>query len=373
VLRGFALWGVFMVNFAYTQGPSSAAPDGSLQHLELAASVILSGLFETKFVTLFSLLFGMGLVLQMERGRARGVPMTRLYLRRLGLLFGMGLVHGCLLFEGDILFIYSLAGLVLLGCHAMPLGRLVLLGCCFLTVGLLLSLFWSVFGDEGLAPDPDTAKAMTEGPLGFTLLHRAKSFVFLQFLFLLISFDWRVMAMFFFGAVLMRAKLLEASRRSLQARVALWGLGLGLLLEGYAQSSLSQGWSTPVGLSSYASPLVSLAHELGSLSLAFGIGASVVWGVNTGRCPRLCGWLAALGRMALSNYLLQSVLMNVVLLWFGFGLWGELTRLQGMGLVCALFSLQVLCSVLWSRRFAYGPVEWLWRWSTYGRRPKLLR
>lgn len=373
VLRGFALWGVFLVNFAYTQGPSSVTPGERFYALELWASVLLSGLFETKFVTLFSLLFGMGLVLQMGRGKDRGVPMTRRYLRRLGLLCATGLVHGCLLFEGDILFVYSLAGFVLLACHAMPLRRLLLLGLSFLAIGLVLSLFWSAYGTSGLGPDPDSAQAMTEGPLWFTLLHRAKSFAFVQVVFLLSSFDWRVLAMFFFGALLMRSKALDAEQRSLQGRVACWGVGLGVLLESYAQWVMSAGWSAPVGLASPSTPLSTLAHEFGSLGLGFGLGASVVWCVNTGRCPRLCAWLGALGRMALSHYLLQSVLMNVVLVWFGFGLWGELSRLQGMGLVCVLFWLQLVLSVLWSRCFAYGPAEWLWRWGTYGRRPELLR
>ena len=116
VLRGFALYGVFLTNAFVTAMPMSTAlepPVGLPFWSEELGWWIFDGLLVTKFVTIFSLLFGMGLVLQFERARARHAPFERFYKRRLFALACMGILHGCLLFEGDILFVYAVVGFLL--------------------------------------------------------------------------------------------------------------------------------------------------------------------------------------------------------------------------------------------------------------------
>jgi uncharacterized protein len=302
----------------------------------------------------------------MQRGLSKSPDFRRVYLRRLGILWVLGLLHGIFLFEGDILFFYSMAGALLLACHRFSVRRLVAVGLALLAVGIGLSVLWSAIGEGGFALDDEaTREAMLVGPLGLTIKHRAISFFSLQIVFTIISFNWRVVAMFFFGAALMKSRALDASKLGLHKRLAAAGLSLGLLLEAYGI------WASDgVGLDASNTGLGTMAHELGSLTLAMGLAATVCWMVHTGRCQQLCAWLAALGRSALTNYLLQSIFMNLLLMWFGFGLWGQLSRLQVIAIVCLLFPLQVFASVLWTRRFAYGPAEWLWRWATYGRRPR---
>ena len=86
---------------------------------------------------------------------------------------------------------------------------------------------------------------------------------------------------------------------------------------------------------------------------------------------RVLGWLAPAGRMALTNYLLQSVVAAIAFHGYGFALWGQLGRAAQVALVFAVFAAQVVLSALWLSRFRFGPVEWLWRWLTYGTRPPM--
>ncbi len=368
VLRGFALFGVFMVNLSYVSGPfmGVAGPDAPVS--ERVAQAVLKGVFETKFVTLFSLLFGMGLVLQLERARAKGVEMGAIYRRRLGILFCMGILHGVLLFEGDILFLYSLAGFVLFLCHRWSARKLALASLIPFAIGVVLTSIWALIDEGGFATggayDEELRRSVTEGPLLLTLKMRALTFALLQLLFTIMSFNWRVLALFFLGAALMKTGILGVERKALRARVAVLGITVGATLEGLG--ALVDASGAAPGVTAWAG---ALAHEFGSLVLAFGFGAAVVWSVHAGRCPRVASALACVGRTALTNYLGQSVLMNVTLYWFGFALYDKWSPWGYMALVCVLFAGQVAISAWWIRRFAIGPAEWAWRALTYGRRP----
>ncbi len=372
VLRGFALFGVFMVNLNYVSGPHMGVVGPDAPAIEQAARAILKGVFESKFVTLFSLLFGMGLVLQMQRAAAQGIEMRRTYLRRLGILFCMGALHGVFLFEGDILFLYSLVGLVLFLCHRWSARKLALASIAPFTIGVLLTCGWALFADAGALGGGDgdgefakqSLQAATEGPLSFTIRMRAITFVFIQVFFTFISFNWRVLALFFLGASLMKSCFFRAENSAWHARLASIAIPLGLALEGL--SAYVDTLDAEPGAIALAG---ALGHEFGSLTLAFGFAGAVVWFVHSSVLPRLTSWLACVGRMALTNYLTQSVLMNVVLYWYGFGLWGELSQWAYMGIVVALFTCQVAFSVWWMKRFTIGPMERAWRTLTYGKKP----
>lgn len=367
VLRGFALFGVFLVNLNYVSGPY-IGDLGAADTSDRVTWTLIRGLFETKFVTLFSLLFGMGLVLQMTRGEARGVPMWNVYARRLAVLHVLGALHGCFLFEGDILFLYSLTGFVLLVAHRLPAWILTILALLPLLVGIGLSaLILPVIEAGQYEPGffervigQVHAAAVTEGPLSLTLSLRIYEFLYLLAVLSILSFNWRVLALFFLGAAAMKSELLAPERRHLHGRVALWSGGLGLGLE--TLQAVLRGTET--------APLwATLAHEVGSLALAFGYAGAVCWLVHAQLLPRLSRWLACVGRMALTNYLTQSVLMNLLLYWFGLNLWGALAQWQYVALVVVLFAVQVVFSVQWMQRFTIGPMEWVWRALTYGERP----
>jgi uncharacterized protein len=110
---------------------------------------------------------------------------------------------------------------------------------------------------------------------------------------------------------------------------------------------------------------------MASLILALAYGATIVTVLDGRAGPWMKRWLAPAGRMALTNYLLQSVVGTLLFYQYGLGLWGQVSRAWQFALVIAVFALQLVFSRWWLRRFRFGPVEWLWRWATYGHRPAM--
>lgn len=384
VLRGFALFGVLIVNIPFASLPGeyalSPTTGASSPLRDLIPWALVKGLGETKFVSLFSLLFGIGLVLQTQRAEARGGS-TRFYLRRLFILGVVGLFHGALLWFGDILLPYALAGLVLYGLRNRSSKTLLVIAIPLLIIGSTLSvgLTWLDDGVEGddrglsavLGLDEPWSevevRANTEGPLRLTLAVRAVTYGAWLVLSSVISFNWHVMALFLIGAALMKRGWLGADHRRGHGRLAVAGLMLGLPLE-TAAIALQLSTDFAPGASAAAAALL---HEVGSLVLAAGYLGAVVWVVHTGRLARTHAPLAALGRTALTGYLGQSVAFNLLFPWYGLGLWGRLDRTEIVVLGCLLYGAQVALAMAWLRKYRMGPCEWVWRWATYGQRPGL--
>ncbi|NNM24420.1 MAG: DUF418 domain-containing protein [Phycisphaerales bacterium] len=473
VLRGFAIFGIFWVNIQLMARPfvDFVAPIGGADAAtsELVTWVVIKTLFEFKFVTLFSLLFGMGLVVQCVRADAAGRPFARVYLRRLALLAVMGLAHAFFLWYGDILFMYSVAGLVLLPCARLKgrtlalAGAIILVGTGVVSMGLgaLSVTFSGAFAemeeiaaagadtvadtdtdtdtdadadtDADTDPDPDTdavadavadpdaapdtdadtaADAVTdpvtdadpdpeafrrapfaallaavqvagpfsdeyaelerigfaEGPFSAAFAVRVFTYLFV-FVNSIFSFLWRIIAVFLIGAALMKGRFFEPRHRAWHWRAAVIGLGVGLPAEALVAYLVRQG--------EYGASWVWLGgealHYFASLLLCAGYVGLILLIVNGG----LLGWLrrglAAVGRTALSNYLLQTVVGTFVMQWWGLGLFGTWERPAMITLVVATFVGQILVSLIWLRYFRAGPMEWLWRSATYFRLQPLRR
>ncbi|MEO1370631.1 MAG: DUF418 domain-containing protein, partial [Acidobacteriota bacterium] len=179
-----------------------------------------------------------------------------------------------------------------------------------------------------------------------------------------------VLALFCLGAAAMKLGLLGADRRSLHGRLAINGLVAGLVLEASAIGL----WLHTDFAPGAAGALATLLHEVGSLVLAAGYLGAVLWLVH--RSPKrapgpIQAPLAAVGRTALTSYLGQSVVFNLLFPHWGLGLWSQLGRPTLIALAALIFLAQAAVATLWLRRFSMGPCEWLWRWGTYGARPPL--
>jgi uncharacterized protein len=110
-------------------------------------------------------------------------------------------------------------------------------------------------------------------------------------------------------------------------------------------------------------------HMASSLALAFGYLGIIAWMLARSATARFVAWLAPVGRMALSNYLLQSLVASTIFYGYGLGMWGRIGRGSQVLLVVVIFAAQVVLSRWWLSRYRFGPAEWLWRWGTYGKRP----
>ena len=286
VLRGFALYGVFLVNAFVSARPfeiAIAPPDASEGRGELLAWLAFDVLFSMKFVTLFSLLFGVGLALQHQRAEAKGLSIARVYPRRLLVLAAMGLVHGCLLFEGDILFVYALAGALLYALRARPARALTAVAVAFFAFGLLLSIGWAWIGDEMFADEPDELadaylEATRTGGLADVLALRPVMYVGWLALSSVISFNWRVVAFLFLGAALAEARLDLPGPRRAPAQGCLDRHAGGRSRSADSRPRRSCATTAAPDASSGA-----IAEELGSAVLAFGFAGAVLAIVHAGR------------------------------------------------------------------------------------------
>jgi len=369
VMRGCAIFGIFMVNIQFMAMPFEwAANPHYSEGPDVWAWAVTRTLFEQNFVAIFSMLFGAGLILQMNSAESKGTPFTPLYLRRLAALMLMGLLHGTLLFEGDILLLYSAVGLVLFLCRKLKAKRLLIIGCIPLFIAALGAFLLDGMSDMQSPAEEiqEQVRVHTEGTIAELLAHRSIGFGFWMILSSL-WFNWRVLSMLFLGAALMKLGFFEERRASWHRRAALFGLPLGLGLEALST------WGTWLELPGIKSRLLASLHELSSLSLALGYIGVIALIVHSGSLSRLIKAVSAVGRLSLSNYILQSVIANLLFTFIGLAWFGERTRWELMGIVCTIYAAQIGLSVLWLRSFRMGPLEWAWRAVTYLRLEPLKR
>jgi uncharacterized protein len=393
-LRGFALLGIALMNIEYFTRPLQGMVFGLNQTLtgaDRAAAWLIAAFVQGKFWALFSLLFGMGFAVMFERAEARpgGGDFAAVYARRLGFLLLIGLAHALLLWAGDILVPYALAGLLMiLMFRSIPVGQLWRVGLLLHVLPLVL-VWFSAVGVELMQLDPKNGgAALRELAAGERQLHEsyaAAERIYRDGSWMAVTGQrWRdtlmqygylpmtlpmVLGVFLLGAWSMRAGVMRdvAAHRRMFVRLLAMGGPLGAALAIAAMPMIEAG--------NMAMPSILLAKGItlmtaASLLLCLAYASAIVLALQ-GPWPGLARWLAPLGRMALSNYLLQSALFGTLFYGYGFGLWGQVPRAWQVALVAATFAAQMLLSRLWLARYRYGPVEWLWRAFTYGRVPRL--
>lgn len=377
VIRGFALFGVLWMNlYAITAFPT---PRDVLDRLWTAPADQVVGfvgqwLMLDKAQTLFGILFGFGFAVFVDRLSERRGDAGAVYARRLCALAIFGVAHFVLLWWGDILHDYALVGFVLLLTRRWPGWLLLLLGTALmLFAGQLLPLALHLWNTPdvaagvaaSLALQRHTAwQALTGGDYRLLLeLVRERAMLFYATPFILTSWPL-ILGQFLFGAWLYRTGWLQEPERHLPVfrRAAAFGLPLGLAL-----ALLRPARASIMGLHPHPAGLGLALLEAASLPvLAIGYaGVLVLAGRRSAWRRRLQG-LAAFGRMALTNYVLQSVFYFLVLDGFGLGLIGQIGQAADLGLALAVASAQVAFSVWWLTRYRFGPLEWLWRSATYG-------
>ncbi|MGB0331278.1 MAG: DUF418 domain-containing protein, partial [Planctomycetota bacterium] len=352
VLRGVALLGILMVNLPFLGLPLSVAGDAPSLWEGGGASAwtaaLVRGLAENKFMGLFSLLFGMGLALQVDRAEARGVNPRSFYPRRLAVLAVFGVLNGVCIFFGDILLPYAVAGTLLFLLRRCSPRTMLWIAGAFLAVGITLSvLFEGVYVEGSSGSDGERAldQALAEGSFLEGSAARGQIYLFWLFLSSIIAFNWRIMALFLVGAAVLRKGWAEPGAQRIHRRLAVGGLALGLTLEG-ASLLLHGREGATVGLR----VLDVLLHQVGGLSLSAGYAGLIAVWCTSPFGARLRRGLAATGRMALTNYLGQNIVAGLIFYGHGAGKLGDLSRPQLAGLAVLIFTAQVVLSSLWMAR-----------------------
>jgi uncharacterized protein len=386
VLRGFAIFGILLANmFAFSgymfaemagadlSGYWGAAADG-------VVTFLIHVLVDGKFYSLFSFLFGIGFAVQMLRAQEKGFPFVPLFARRLLVLLLLGLAHAIFLWPGDILSIYAFVGFFLLlfrnaSDRVLLIGAMVLLALPVVQYSTMVIISLQTMP---VVPDPAAEAGrgaffggilrafgsgsygeILEANVGILFGGRYPDLIFTGRFF-------KVLAMFLVGFYVGRKRIFEhlPAYVPLFRRVAGWGLALGLA------ANLGMALLIPTGAYYGLQPLgilESLAYAGGvpALCLFYVAGISLLH-LHPAWRSKLAVF-APVGRMALSNYLLQTVVCLLIFYSFGLGFMGRVGVAGGTLLAIGIYALQIPLSALWLRHFRYGPAEWLWRTLTYGR------
>jgi uncharacterized protein len=338
-LRGLALLGVLLSNLDgwFRVNPYAAPVNATTA--DFVADTALWLVVEHKAFILFSFLFGVGLALQAVRlGRERQIVL----LRRLFVVLGFGLIHLLLSWNGDILVEYAVAGLIVLPLVFARAGSLALGGFVAMTLFLIIA----ALGGDFLKPGVDAAQAhaaYVSGGYGERLAFSLRELDFIGRLHLFIL--PRTVGLMLLGAAAWKAGVFRARAASLRIG-ALVLLPAGLVLTAF-------GWD-----GAWMAELAPLLLAAGYAALVFGFAPAV---------ERRLGFAAAVGRMAFTNYLTQSVVLGLIFFGHGLALQGRLGAAAGLTIGACLWLAQAAFSVWWLKSHAFGPLEWAWRSLTYGR------
>ncbi|QGW83399.1 DUF418 domain-containing protein [Variovorax paradoxus] len=378
-LRGFALLGILVVNiasFASTYYGLGIPDPLAVSLADRSASFVRAFVFETKFYLLFSFLFGYSFTLQMRAAERDGKRFVPRMVRRLVGLWVIGVLHAVVLYYGDILTTYAVLGGVLL---LLRRRGDVFMACAAMALVLVVSLAWAGVGHMYSQMDMQMAAraAYAEAEAALVAYRATPALVVVQHLRDLSQVWWvtglvqapEALAMFFAGFVAGRRGLLahvEAHGKLLR-QVVMWGLAIGL------PGALAYGLPA-LRLNDAVRELMGLAVTLLTapfLTAAYAAGMLLVFQAGPGRV--LAQWLAPAGRMALSNYLLQSLVCAWIFLAYGLRWIGTVGPLASFAIALAIFAGNLLLSRWWMHHFTYGPAEWLLRAFTNLQLPPLLR
>ena len=374
ILRGVAILGILIVNMQLFSTPEGLPVDGTAERL-------IYFFAQEKFKALFSFLFGLGLAVQMMRAEARGAHFLPLYARRLCVLFLIGIAHFLLVWDGDILHDYALLGFVLLLFHrsspkTLLVGAGVLLAIPMLFYGITTYSSitshvspqmkeWITYenGAEDNGTSDDFSDTYARGSYAEMVTLRESE---LPRDMSPDTDDAYVLAIFLLGLYAGRRRIFHDVSAHLPfiRRVQRWGLVIGVA----GNAAFAVGGSFDPSPTSVTQNVGRLCLVVAAPALMLFYASTIILVTQRETWRRRLAPLAAVGRTALSNYLLQSLICTTIFYSYGLALFGKVSPSLGVLLTITIFLIQIPLSVWWLRRFQFGPVEWLWRSLTYWQR-----
>jgi uncharacterized protein len=385
-LRGFALLGILMVNMPVFNTPFTVVV-GDLRPwtdtLNVHATWIIDFFFHGKFYVLFSLLFGMGFYLFLQKIEEAGKTVLTVFRRRLLVLLLIGALHVLLLWYGDILVIYALFGFVMTWFRNKSERTLLIWAIVFLvfpvvfTGSAALLINWargipeaagsieasmSVQQELFASLTERSYRVYTQGSFGEILQVRLSEYSYMWGG--IFSFFPFVMAMFLTGMLAMRRGFLADLKKNAGFFRRLFWLSLPVAVV------FNYLLANHAGTASQAMPdkdtvLLIAGMAFGGPSLTFVYISLAVFILNRGWLPWLVEKISITGRMALTNYLTQSIICTTLFYSYGFGLYGRVNIWQGMLITLVIYIVQVVWSHYWLKHYRFGPFEWAWRSLTY--------
>ena len=412
VIRGAALLGILLMNivgfglpFAYDNPRYAGGADG----INFVVWQVTFLFFEGTMRGLFSILFGAGVVLMTSRAEARdpSVAVADIYYRRNLWLIAFGLVNSwLLLFTGDILYVYGIVGLFLFAFRHVRPRNLIILGVLVLATTGMKDIYWNMQEanakaaavaaqaeldagstlsdeqqeaiddwqarlDDSVVP-PERIEAMVAAKKGNyfeNIAYNAERIIERQGAELYMFTFADAAGMMLIGMALLKLGVLRAERSArFYLTMMAVGYGVGLAVNVYEMNLLV---AANFGYEAYTQFYMTM--ELGRLPITLGHVGTVMLVCRQGWLTGLTRRLAAVGQMALTNYISQTIICSTFFFGVGFAMFNELQRYELYYVVFAIWAFQLIVSPIWLKYFRFGPLEWLWRSLTYQQRQPMRR
>ncbi|MFI8686649.1 DUF418 domain-containing protein [Rossellomorea sp. NPDC077527] len=370
VIRGFSLLGIFIINMISFHSPFLYLDPYTWWKTpeDVALYPWIDVLIQASFYPLFAMMFGYGLGIQQQRAEDKGTSFYRFGIRRLLILLGIGCIHAFLIWSGDILINYAVFGLVLLafmrlsGKALMWLGGILfLLPQAFFSILLVLMTFADPTGVTeytDIAALQNSVAAYASGSFSSIMEQRFQDWYMVNspnnLIFLLLS----ILPMMMIGAGASKCQLLEKVRSYKKIWMIIGGITLlfGIIIKSLPLI-IEHNFAYSYIQDFFGGPFLSVSYAI-ILSLLLLNQKIMKWSKP----------LASVGKMSLTNYLMQSIIGTLLFYSYGFGLYGEVTLTTGTMLAVGIYVIQVILSEIWLSKFTYGPVEKIWRVLSYGKR-----
>lgn len=392
VLRGFAILGIFIANlgsgFSWYDEEAKLSGPLLVPAWDHKMTFLHHMFIEGKFYSIFSLLFGWGIALQIKRGIAKGINTVPTVRRRLLFMLMLGFIH-LMIWPGDIVFFYALLGFLLLPLKKFSNKTLLITGGILLLSPILLYWLKMEFNELNypaqklyetgqwaelqLNPALKNIRseeeyiALMKNSGWFDILKQNMAGFFYRYGYLFfVSRISKVLGMFLIGYVIGRSDFYKNIGQ--HKKILYWVIGIGLVI------GLPANYYLAHNMSLYENDYFNLKRNGLYQTISFAIGvaplamayvAMFMLSFQTATGKKILSVLAPVGKMAFSNYIMQSLIGNFVFLAPGFGLMGTIGPFYYTLFGIAFFILQVILSTIWLKYFNYGPVEWLWRSATY--------
>jgi uncharacterized protein len=393
ILRGLAIFGIFIANSSnfslYLFQEDHVKQSFCTFQVDQWLDFLMKAFVEGKFYSLFSLLFGIGFTIILDRTRAKGKNPLLIFYRRLLVLALFGVGHLFLLWEGDILLLYALVGMILPLFNNLSNRNLIIISVCLIFSPILIDMLKVLSNNEWNLAKPlekmaiavDKESGITEENFRTYLVdHNTYASIYNW---CRGAFFWRyeyiissnripkVLAMFLLGIVAgrgLRAKPLSDYEYLLR-KVKVYGFILGIPFSLAFAYFMGDKWNLPDPMGLFDT----FFYAISVIPLSLAMTSTVCLYSLNGRCKRYLSLVAPVGRMALTNYIMQTIIGILIYYGFGLSLGARTGPAVFIPIATAVFGFQIIFSILWLKLFYFGPLEWIWRMLTYGKFVKLIK
>ncbi len=381
ILRGIAILGILIMNIQSFAMPGAAYLNptayGDLEGMNYWVWVLSHIFADQKFMTIFSILFGAGVVLVTQKAEERQGKSAGLHYKRTFWLLIIGLIHAHLIWYGDILVAYALCALFVFLFRKLSARKLLIIGLLVVSVHSLIYLFFgfslpfipaeviSELRNDIWNPNPDAIQQEIKaiaGSLSSQIAYNSESAIPMHTSVFLMIMLWRAGGLMLVGMALYKWGVLTAGRSASfykKGMVLGFLLGLPVIIIGLYKN-FEADWSLEFSMF-----IGSQFNYFGSLGVSFAYICGIMLFAKSDGFKLLKDRFAAVGQMALTNYISQSILGVLIFFGLGLGLFGEVERYQQILVVLGIWLLQLSWSKPWLERFKFGPLEWVWRSLTY--------